>query len=546
MHETSMSDELKTPTDPPWASWLGAEVEGLLRDSERLSVIRQYSWKAGPEHAGKAVVLDSVGTGVQRFDLHLRGNEWPASITVLVGSDLTDLTIHSPDGGTKPALLVIDGAAPGDGWLGIGGMRPESLVLTNGARVDLGWLRFEGLVLVASAIKSGSSVSARRVFFQGDVSVGTRIDAQGLAAFAPGTRISGGHAQASIGAQEFRSTDKSPLDVEARLISLFVSFIAPDARIKLGGARLRFQEGIDAVTSSATITGYGKAIIAARALGWSFVPDPRVRPLELDIEWPGELAETRGRIHKLSADRGVLTSDPAIPFIAEEIVTATASDLEGLNLFGLPNSVLRVLDEAARLDPWIPRGLKARRLFAKAERQAERALRHQHGDRFVMADRRRRAFFRRELAQIVGRHHAAGAIQSEFRYQAARARLRARPPMSERLLLGLYSIVGFGERIFRPLLGVAVISFVAAVGLTVGRGFFHHPVGSWPSVWRAWLTLAASPVTFFRLHGVFSTRTLDIHSIAGESAFLIVAIVEVLLLVLAVLAVRRIVRPESR
>jgi hypothetical protein len=69
----------------------------------------------------------------------------------------------------------------------------------------------------------------------------------------------------------------------------------------------------------------------------------------------------------------------------------------------------------------------------------------------------------------------------------------------EFVLLALWSLVGFGERILRPL----VLWLGVAIGLAAWGHFTLANQAGWWSDWEAFLRLAASPLGFLRLdlHG---------------------------------------------
>jgi hypothetical protein len=81
------------------------------------------------------------------------------------------------------------------------------------------------------------------------------------------------------------------------------------------------------------------------------------------------------------------------------------------------------------------------------------------------AARHSAAFFWQTLAELTKDKHCPGSVQAEVRYRAARARRRAAAWGREKLLLAVYSIVGYGERVGRPILLFVAIAVVGGLRL---------------------------------------------------------------------------------
>lgn len=150
--------------------------------------------------------------------------------------------------------------------------------------------------------------------------------------------------------------------------------------------------------------------------------------------------------------------------------------------------------------------------------------------------RAEKAHFWTRLAEMLSSKHTPGAVQSEVRYAAMRARLKATPRWNrEWWLLSAYQLVGFGERILRPLLWHLLV-----VSLLVVVGMIWNP--SNPDLLETWPTLVLSPLSFFRVVGEADLE--KIREIFPLVMVLVVQLVGIVLIFFSLLAVRRVTKAE--
>jgi hypothetical protein len=151
-----------------------------------------------------------------------------------------------------------------------------------------------------------------------------------------------------------------------------------------------------------------------------------------------------------------------------------------------------------------------------------------------------RQVFWAQLSDLVADKKAPGSVQSALRFVAAHARLKASPRRSrERSWLRLYWLVGYGERIGRPLL-IYLTAAAFVFGLVVwGVGDLLPAEGS--SVdWGLGWDLLVLPLSFFRLTGdsVISGGWL------ADALTLALRVGGVLMVFFSLAAVRRLTKAE--
>lgn len=156
-----------------------------------------------------------------------------------------------------------------------------------------------------------------------------------------------------------------------------------------------------------------------------------------------------------------------------------ASDLSGFDVFRCRNADVAALESAARVEVWLPMPMS--RALAEVERMVDMTA-------------AQRAYFWTRISVLAREKSAAGSYQPQTRYLAAELRRRASAGR-EKTLLNAYRVVGYGERIGRPLAlflaAVLLVAIVFTIGVSSDASGF---VGAWWSyAWR----LMISPLTFF-------------------------------------------------
>jgi hypothetical protein len=238
-------------------------------------------------------------------------------------------------------------------------------------------------------------------------------------------------------------------------------------------------------------------------------------------------------------------------------ISSGEGEITGIPAYQLTQEHVSALEHAIRFSPWLaPRSrvlVLARRTFQRfakwlhtarfadsAPNDAMTASRYEDNMLPGLPDRSREALWSR-LRRLVEEGHASGRTQAEVRYAWMRARLRAsRISTVEGILLRSYGLVGFGERIGRPIVWHVCLSSLAAIpvsGVSTPRVILGSQA---PQYWSTVVKLLASPLRFFRV---------DINIDAGgsfinESLIVAVQSLGVVLIIFAIIAMRRITKAE--
>lgn len=200
-------------------------------------------------------------------------------------------------------------------------------------------------------------------------------------------------------------------------------------------------------------------------------------------------------------------------FVVSSISNVEDAELGELSIYDLDLEQTGHLESASRLSIWYPRwNWTARRLEGKnlAKPPTEASLAENVAKWLT-------------LAGILKKRHASGSVQSYARYASYRWRRRLlrgdwRRP-GERILLFLYWLVGYGERVVRPLATYLLVASLVAA--TSGE---------------AWLDVVLSPLAVLRITAA---------AVAGESLWIALnRVVGIVCLGFSLLAMRRIVRAE--
>lgn len=240
----------------------------------------------------------------------------------------------------------------------------------------------------------------------------------------------------------------------------------------------------------------------------------------------GQIIGGSGSI-RLQAMGGYCSGSFDPPLRLDEVSQCEQTQLENVIIYGLDIPDLIPLQGAERVVPLMPRWRR------DARRQEDAMFSDEPGTTAAT----KRAHFWARLQAIVRDTHAPGNIQSQVRYAAARARRRSLSWGRERVLLSLYALLGYGERVFHPLGWLLALSLLTQVTLIdLPEDLCCENAGRF---WVGVLKLFVSPLAFFRFvqppQGTGPLETV---------AVLATRVLGVLLLFFAISAARRVAKAE--
>lgn len=305
----------------------------------------------------------------------------------------------------------------------------------------------------------------------------------------------------------------------------------PDgSRLELEGAHITFTNAASEALpdmQDLVVAGAGTfGLSATTATRVTFEPEHR-DALTLDLTTRGAVWDAHGSVGLRAARGTVCAGDPNNPITLISIHAVEGAELEKFSPFELRVEDLGPLSNAERVDPWFPRRRAARELESKMEL----------GGGPAAAVRRKRAHFWQRLSRILAGSHASGGAQSAARFAAMDARRQALDPGREKTILGIYSIVGYGERIALPFVLLVVLSLISTLLLVAerGTGLCCERSGEF---FLYWYRLLLSPLAFFRFTVVPEVRGLD------SFIVLVTRVVGTLLLFFGLAAARRVAKAE--
>lgn len=202
------------------------------------------------------------------------------------------------------------------------------------------------------------------------------------------------------------------------------------------------------------------------------------------------------------------------------------AELEGVSSYELRAIDLQVIERTCRrFRPWFePRaGDRARR---------ENEMTHSHGPAADSITRARGAEYWARMERLLTEQRAGGETLSHAREANLRARHRAAHPWTrEWWVLGLYSLIGYGERIVRPL------AIYAALCLAGFATLWLFDAADAVAGWRLLGYLLASPATLLRVEAAVPPNS---PGVLDSAVFGVLKALGVALLASSLLAARRI------
>lgn len=257
----------------------------------------------------------------------------------------------------------------------------------------------------------------------------------------------------------------------------------------------------------------------------------------LDAVSPGESQ----RIQLELSAGSICSGHPETPIRLASVRVEGGAQLQDVDCYALGLADLLQLERCQRFHPWIPRRQWNWSPLTWFQQHPARTLEDdQIREEARDLSLRERAHYWATMTDILKTSHAPGWVQSEARYAAARSRQASTHDRREWLLLSLYWVAGFGERIVRPLIVLALLATGATLidAGTVRPSLAPDDISATLEVWVRYLL---APLTFFRLEdipgvkveGVWPSVVLTVYRTMG-----------IILIVFSLIATRRIVKAE--
>jgi hypothetical protein len=300
-----------------------------------------------------------------------------------------------------------------------------------------------------------------------------------------------------------------------------------------------------------TVLGAGDLSIRGRLLAARLNgPDQAIR---VSLSDTAELEGSSNGMVNLSAEaRSTLTATSEGAFRLGTVEKVAGAEIAGVNVFqrGLSYSDLRELGRAERFVPYIPRNRRTARqavdevfpregLKRRKDAKEIQRLRRVHHWASTLAD-----------TVQVQESSAPGAIQSRARYLEFWSRRRAIEFGDEKVLLALYSIVGYGESILRPAIWLGILALTVPIFLIHPSPYLlamdGHVMTAFRAIssdWHTYLTHAAAVV--FSPLAFFARTEPQPYPLGGSTLGRIaVQVVTFLLWLFVILAARRVAKAD--
>lgn len=304
--------------------------------------------------------------------------------------------------------------------------------------------------------------------------------------------------------------------------------------LSIGGGTISFADGaelsIKGKADGVSFRGAGLVTIYDDLVSGRFSAGVRVQCAGV-----ARLLEARGTIKLLECGEAVVTGASTEPLRPLSISSAKGAVLLNIDCFGLDEQSLDAIQESAQFAPWVPS--QSWRAVRKLQSMNLSVRENDSGTVMRVTDsateKWRRARFWQRVTRLSADSHASGDTQSRVRFVYTAARRYASESRRERFLLWVYSFIGYGERVVRPLGLYALAAFSAWVGLTYGP----LSVDDGPSFGDVF----GLPLKFFRVVGEDSTD-----SAAGGLRWVLASLqlFGLLMLFFSLSAIRRVSKAE--
>ena len=311
------------------------------------------------------------------------------------------------------------------------------------------------------------------------------------------------------------------------------------------------------------LRGQGTVNIRGKLLKATFEEPPEdAEPIELTIESSGEVSAARGVVTLTAKVDSFCSGDPICGGLGlATIRSADGAELQDVNIYGLSLRDLPALEKVHRFSPWIPPPAQAR--------EFEDAMKLGTDDEALR--RNRSVHFWSAMVAIMENTHAVEHVRSEVRFAAARARQRAlasgsrkrrlattrawlrgaRSSLRQRIqwnrevvLLHMYSIVGYGERVWRPIFVILAGTMLGTVILVTIPNLPSVCCGTFRDWWGTFFHLLLLPLTFLRLRSDPEVSPRQDEGILEPTVEVIVGILNALMLFFTITAIRRVTKAE--
>lgn len=212
--------------------------------------------------------------------------------------------------------------------------------------------------------------------------------------------------------------------------------------------------------------------------------------------------------------------------------TCDGARFDNVDLFLLDVASICRLRNAAEVLPWFPGVLRLRR------RQVRQATGGRRG-RPDAASWRSNTRYWEELSRILRQQNAPGSMQSNAHVALMRARTHTFDPRVDFrgwMLSRAYALAGYGERILLP-----TALWVVCAAVLAGVMSIWQVVRPPEAFWRLWLRVLAAPLSLFHAdqHHRNSPGVWD------DCIYAVAQLLGIVLIGLALLALRRVMRPKS-
>jgi hypothetical protein len=511
--EGQSADDIRAVADPGWLSRIRTEVgaEPFLDDDG--AVVIPVTSGRGPVLQGapadRTIKLPALGAHQARVTLTLgpstlqrviiNAHERLEEVSIAATPDgigrIADLTINASR--DDRALTVTGGADVGALRLRGGSfainpqlIRPTTVVdlrdtgveITGGAEGGPAQLRLSGTVQVRSSWRVRSS----------HVTPGAIIETAAnlwLGIVNPEQGVSDPPVEMTVRVSGPVVCQYLPPATKVRLDHTGLQLECPDppsAAPLEDDAVARLLQAPPTMIERLAITGSGRVHVRSDLESPTFSPEGG--ELAVVIHPTGNVMNASGRVVlEQVAEDALCQGSAQSPLVVTRVGKVDGAELERINIYDLSVGDVRRLQPAARVTPWIPNALEARR----------RELTMRLGTDNAKLQAERRADFWTKLAAILSAQQVLGSTQSNVRLASMRARREALSWSRERFWLSVFSLIGYGERITLPLLwwlgGVVLASLAHAAVVPIPSGIASRQFA------ELLVRLALGPLAFLRV-----------------------------------------------
>lgn len=387
------------------------------------------------------------------------------------------------------------------------GPATATLVIDNCQLIVEGPASLTRLEYSGDCTVAGSAISADTVAVAEGAILRGSIDCRLLMPLSPSGRIARGHFRE--GTVTVREALEPSLEIGDTTLNLY---------------------GSEGSLDNTTVAGYGIVTLSGRVRGLTVADGSRI---EVQLAGAAQVTQATGPT-VLRASRGsTCLGRQDAPLVLLPGTDLTEADVQHVDIYNLRVADIPGLRRCERLAPALPS--RSWRDWQHPARKREDAMVFP-GDSQRERDQQR-AYFWASMSALLKEKHAPGSTQSEVRLAAVRARRKSLPLGRERLLLWLFSLIGYGERVVLPLAVFLLLCLPAA--------FWLQRHAALPTGWlHEWYRLIQQPLALFHVLSVPTVTVTGQVPLAEVGVVDLIRAVGVVLIGFSVLAIRRITRPE--